>query len=132
MEPTENRSGGRRPHWAAVGSRYIVALGALGGAVLFRYVFRDSLGFKVPYLQFYPAIIAAAWYGGLGPGLLTTALSAVGAMYFLLPPSGMSVSDSADQLSLGVFVATGVVISWRLRGSSRRARIRSRVHWCSR
>ena len=33
-------------------------------------------------------------------------------MYFLLPPSGMAVADSADQLSLGVFVATGLVISW--------------------
>ena len=33
-------------------------------------------------------------------------------MYFLLPPFGIAVSDSADQLSLGVFVATGMVISW--------------------
>jgi PAS domain S-box-containing protein len=33
-------------------------------------------------------------------------------MYFLLPPSGIGVADPADQLSLGVFAATGVVISW--------------------
>jgi K+-sensing histidine kinase KdpD len=81
-------------------------------AVLFRYFFQGSLGLKVPYLQFYPPIVVAAWYGGLGPGLLTTALSTVAAMYYLLPPFGINVSDSADQLSLGVFVATGVVISW--------------------
>jgi two-component system sensor kinase FixL len=67
---------------------------------------------KVPYLQFYPAIIFAAWYGGLGPGVLTTTLSAIVAMFFLLPPAGLAVGDSADQLSMGVFVATGVVIAW--------------------
>jgi two-component system sensor kinase FixL len=43
--------------------------------------------------------------------VLITALSAVVAMHFLLPPSGMSVAHAADQLSLGVFV-TGLVISW--------------------
>jgi two-component system sensor kinase FixL len=102
----------------AIGSRYVVALAGFGGALLFRYVFRESLGFKVPYLQFYPAIIFAAWYGGLGPGVLITTLGAVVAMYFLLPPAGMAVSDSADLLSLGVFVAIGVVI----------ARLNDRLH----
>jgi PAS domain S-box-containing protein len=96
----------------AITARYLVALMALGGALLFRYLFRGSLGVEVPYLQFYPAIILASWYGGLGPGVLTTCLSAVGAMHFLLPPEGIGVGDAADQLSLGVFVATGVVIAW--------------------
>jgi PAS domain S-box-containing protein len=97
---------------SALRSRYVVALAAFAGALLFRYVFWESLGLKVPYLQFYPAIIFAAWYGGLGPGVLTTMLSAIAAMSFLLPPAGLAVGDSADQLSLGVFVATGVVIAW--------------------
>ena len=95
-----------------MGSRYAVALGALAAVLLFRYLVRDSIGLKVPFLQFYPAIIVAAWYGGLGPGVLTTALSTVAAMYFLLPPVGLAVGDGADQLSLGVFIATGLVISW--------------------
>jgi PAS domain S-box-containing protein len=93
-------------------SGYGVALGALGVSLLFRYLFRESLGVTVPYLQFYPAVIVAAWYGGAGPGVLTTALSALTAMYFLLPPEGPAVGDSADLLSLGVFVATGLVISF--------------------
>jgi PAS domain S-box-containing protein len=112
-----DRVGGRLSRWAlacvtARKSPYVVALAGFAGALLFRYVFRDALGLKVPYLQFYPAIILAAWYGGLGPGVLTTALSTIVAMFVLLPPSGMAVTDSADQLSLGVFIATGVVISW--------------------
>jgi PAS domain S-box-containing protein len=117
MPSPKDRFGERFAHVTAVvtstiGAPYVIALGALGGALVFRYAFRESLGLKVPYLQFYPAIIVAAWYGGLGPGILTTTLSAVLAMYFLLPPAGMAVSDSADLLSLGVFIATGVVIAW--------------------
>jgi two-component system sensor kinase FixL len=97
--------------WHTV-SRYVVAFAALGVALLFRYLFRESLGVTVPYLQFYPAIIVAAWYGGAGPGLLTTGLSALAAMYWLLPPAGLAVGGSTDLLSLGVFVATGLVISF--------------------
>jgi two-component system sensor kinase FixL len=97
-------------HGAA--SRYGVALGVLAVALLFRYLFRGVLAVKVPYLQFYPAIIVAAWYGGLGPGILSTALSCAVALYFLLPPDGWGVSEPADVLSLLVFAATGLVISW--------------------
>jgi two-component system sensor kinase FixL len=93
-------------------SGYGLALGALAAALLFRYLARDSLGLKVPYLQFYPAILVAAWYGGFGPGVLTTLLAAAAAMYFFLPPAGFAVQDPSDQLSLGIFVATGLVISW--------------------
>jgi K+-sensing histidine kinase KdpD len=113
--PFEDRSGGRFAEVTAavrsiLTSRYVITLAAFAGALLFRYVFRESLGLKVPYLQFYPAIIFAAWYGGLGPGVLTTTLSAIVAVYFLLPPAGLAVGDSADQLSLGVFVATGMLL----------------------
>jgi two-component system sensor kinase FixL len=115
--PFEDRFGGRLAGVAAVvkstlRSPYVVALAAFGGALLFRYLFRESLGLKVPYLQFYPAIIFAAWYGGFGPGVLTTTLSAIVTMYFLLPPAGLAVGDPVDQLSLGVFVATGMIVAW--------------------
>jgi two-component system, LuxR family, sensor kinase FixL len=92
-------------------TRYALAVTAFIGSLVFRYALRDTLGLKVPYLQFYPAIIIAAWYGGLGPGVLVTALSALAAMYFLLPPWGLGVADPADQLSLAVFAATGLVIA---------------------
>ena len=43
------------------------------------------LGVKVPYLQFYPAILVSAWYGGLGPGLLSPSCRRLAAMY--CPPA---------------------------------------------
>jgi two-component system sensor kinase FixL len=100
------------PGAPAAARRYGFALVAFAAVLLFRYALRGVLGLKVPYLQFYPAIIASAWYGGVGPGMLTTALSALVAMSVLLPPDGVAVGDPADVLSLVVFVATGVVISW--------------------
>lgn len=117
MSLLQGRSGASISSWVrsrvpAGLSRYLVAVGAIAASLLFRYGLKDSLGLKVPYLQFYPAILLAAWYGGLGPGLLTTAVSALAAMYFLLPPDGFAVSDPWDRLSLGVFVATGFVIAW--------------------
>jgi two-component system sensor kinase FixL len=91
---------------------YVAAIGAVAIAVIFRYALRDLLGLKVPYLQFYPAIIAASWYGGLGPGVLSTGICALFAMAFLLPPDGLPVGDASDQLSLAVFLGTGFVIAW--------------------
>jgi two-component system sensor kinase FixL len=101
-----------RPGSSNAASTYLVAIAALSAALLFRYAFRESLALKVPFLQFYPAILVAAWYGGLGPGLLVTVASSVVAMHFLLPPTGLEVADPTDQLSLVIFVATGIAISW--------------------
>jgi PAS domain S-box-containing protein len=117
MAPPVGRIGGHTGGSAVksvqlVVSRYLVACGALAAALLFRDLARDSLGLTVPYLQFYPAIIAAAWYGGLGPGVLTTVISTAVAMYVFLPPAGFAVSNAPDQLSLAVFGATGLAISW--------------------
>jgi two-component system sensor kinase FixL len=118
MSSPQNRAAGKSYTWwkpprGATGvSRYIVGLTAVAVSLLFRYVLRDLFGPKVPYLQFYPAILVAAWYGGLGPGVLATGIFAVTAMYFLLPPTGLAVADPVDQLSLVIFAVTGLAISW--------------------
>jgi K+-sensing histidine kinase KdpD len=70
-------------------------------ALLVRWVLRAWFDNNVPYLQFFPAILIAAWYGGLGPGMLATGLSALAAMYIFLPPAGLAVSGISDVLSLG-------------------------------
>jgi two-component system sensor kinase FixL len=101
-----------RPRAEARWLTYAVAVGAVAASLLFRYALRDTLGDNTPYLQFYLAIILAAWYGGFGPGLLATVLCTLTAMYFLLPPPGLAVSGPSDWLTLGVFVITGVVIAW--------------------
>jgi PAS domain S-box-containing protein len=91
---------------------YVVAVLLIAGSLLVVWMFRAWFGGNVPYLQFFPAILIAAWYGGLGPGTLATVLSALAAMYFFLPPPGLAVGGVPDVMSLGFFVATGLTISW--------------------
>jgi two-component system sensor kinase FixL len=90
---------------------YLAALLLIGLSVLLRTALRPWLG-EIPYLPFFPAILLASWYGGLGPGILATGLGALTAIYFLLPPPGFGVGGAADVVSLGLFTATGIGIAW--------------------
>ena len=130
MPPAQERPITNRRWWAlqptSVGStRYIIAVALIGAALLLRYELRSWLGPNVLYLQFFPAILIAAWYGGLGPGVVATATAALAAMYFFLPPAGLAVGQPADLVSLSLFVATGLGIAWTnhlLRNAERECR----------
>ena len=58
------------------------------------------------------AVVLSAWYGGLGPGLLSSALSATAIMYFMLEPRYSLLVKSWDEgLQLAVFVLVAVLMS---------------------
>jgi PAS domain S-box-containing protein len=67
----------RRYFWA-------VASGAL--AICARLILDRVLGYHHPYAVIYVAVLLSAWYGGLGPGLLTTGLGGLGALLLGVPP----------------------------------------------
>jgi PAS domain S-box-containing protein len=80
---------------------------ALGGNLLFS-----------PYLDptptplFFAAVMLSAWYGGLGPGLLATALSTLAIHYFLVEPVySFSISNLATLAGLSVFIMTAILIN---------------------
>lgn len=61
---------------------------------------------------FLAAVLMAAWYGGLGPGLLATVLSSVALEYFFIIPSVHAWSIGAGHfLRLGVFGLVAIVVS---------------------
>jgi K+-sensing histidine kinase KdpD len=92
---------------------YVVAVLLVAAALLVRWILRGWFGNNVPYLQFFPAIMVAAWYGGFGPGVLATGLSALAATLFFLPPTArLVVASTPDVVSLGFFIAIGLGISW--------------------
>jgi PAS domain S-box-containing protein len=91
---------------------YVVAALLVGAAIAFRLALSGWLAGNVPYLQFFPAILLAAWYGGLGPGTLATGLSALAALFLFLEPRGFPVASPNDILSLALFTAIGLGISW--------------------
>ena len=91
---------------------YLAAIGITAIVLAVRLAASRWFGTNVPYLPFYPAILLAAWLGGLGPGLLATGLSAVAAMYWLAGPAGLAASSAPGLDALTAFGATGACIAW--------------------
>ena len=91
---------------------YGVGLLAVLAATLIRVAVDPWLGKSVPFLLFFPAIMIAARYGGFGPGIMVTALSASTAVVFYLEPLGtLALRQPADLLSVVLFGAIGVLIA---------------------
>jgi K+-sensing histidine kinase KdpD len=57
------------------------------------------------------AVMVSAWYGGLGPGLLATALSAFASVYLFLPPHFSLIIGLGEILRLAVFMTVALLIS---------------------
>src|SRR5688572_9907675 len=66
--------------------RYAIVAASVIAALLVRWPLSSVLGTSVPYMTFFAAVIVSAWRGGLAPGLVATALSALAAAYFLVEP----------------------------------------------
>jgi PAS domain S-box-containing protein len=110
--------------WTKSVRGYVVAVLLVAMFLALRMAFQPWFGPRVTFLQFFPGIFLAAWWAGFGPGLVATALSAVTAMAFLLPPDGLAVGNPADIVSLAVFVVIGGGIAW-LNGRVRSAAAQS-------
>src|SRR5207253_8535948 len=96
-----------RPPWL----RYGLVPVAVAAAMLLRWPLWPVLGSEFAYLFLWPVIILCAWYGGLGPGLLATALSAFAADFFLMEPLHSLAVSQPDGLALVVFTTCGCAIS---------------------
>ena len=105
-----------------VAARYLAAIGCVAASVGLRFLLSDYLGPHVPYLQFFPAILVASWYGGFGPGVLATALSAFAALYWFIGPQGaFTIATVGDALTLTLFTVIGLAVA-SLNGRLREAR----------
>ncbi|MBI3948652.1 MAG: response regulator [Armatimonadetes bacterium] len=92
--------------------RYGVAALAVAAVVALRLALWPLLRDEIPFIPFAPAIIIAAWYGGIGAGLAATILSALAADYFLLEPYYSPFFSTPSHLAgLVVFGITGSLIS---------------------
>ncbi|MGO9017457.1 MAG: PAS domain S-box protein [Syntrophobacteraceae bacterium] len=98
-----------RPVWL----RCTVGLLAAVIAAAIRLQFLEVLELRAAFVTFYPAVALAALYGGFVSGLLAAVVSAAFASYFWLEPVGQfAISNSADLISLGIFVAGSAMISY--------------------
>ncbi|MES1257561.1 MAG: DUF4118 domain-containing protein, partial [Acidobacteriota bacterium] len=65
--------------------RYAAAVCSAGAGLALRFALADILGPTVPYMTVFPGVMFAAWFGGLGPGMLATFLSVAGVLSFFIP-----------------------------------------------
>ncbi|MGO9372596.1 MAG: PAS domain S-box protein [Syntrophobacteraceae bacterium] len=112
-----------RPVWLRCAVGVLVAI--IAAAI--RLQFLEVLELRVTFVTFYPAVAVAALYGGFGPGLLATVVSAVLADYFWMEPVGQfAITNSADLISMVVFLASGTLISY-LAETTYRAQARAKA-----
>ena len=109
----------------ATAVRYAVAAGCVALAVLLRWSLPGVLG-NTPYLAFYPAVVAAAGFAGMGPGLLAAVASALCVnLWFDATPGRVDLNDAAVLMQQLIFVAGGAgmsVVAGKLRRSYRELR----------
>jgi len=89
--------------------RYALAPAAVAIAFLARLALTPILGDAAPYLLFVPAVLVAGGLGGLGPGLLATALSIVLGFFVITISPGVSASEIVEA---ALFAMIGTGISW--------------------
>jgi PAS domain S-box-containing protein len=100
------------PQPRAAWLRYSAALGAVAVAFLLRSLLHSRLGPLAPFITFFPAVIFSAWFGGLGPGLLATALSVALTNYFFIAPvHTFKIDISSDAANLVRFIIGSVLVA---------------------
>ena len=90
-----------------------IALIAVAASLLTRYAIVQYLGIELPpFITLYPAVMIVAILAGLWPGLLATALAALGTDYLVLSPRGQfAIAKTSDIVALAFFSAMGILMS---------------------
>ena len=84
--------------------RYGFAIILLAFATLLKFQLYDYIGERTPFLLYFGVVIIATGFGGIGPGILSTILSALISDYFFLPPVNDLNFNKPDTVQVFVFV----------------------------
>jgi signal transduction histidine kinase len=90
---------------------YAVAVLSVAAAVPLTLALRPLEQTPAPTAFFFAAVMLSAFFGGLGPGLLATLLSALALEVVFLPSAGPGPAAAAA-VRLAVFVLVAALISW--------------------
>jgi len=107
-----------------VAIRYFVAIALIVLASGLRLWPLGALELRIPWVTFYPAVMAASLYGGFGTGLLATFLTVL-TVIFWSPTEMPFIDDPGDWLGMAVFSVNGTLISL-MSGMMHRARARAK------
>jgi len=93
-------------------AQYFVAIAATAVVFTARFLLEPALGDVAPLLMFTLSVMMSAWYGGLRPGLLATALGALLGVYFFIEPLySFRIYSLAERIELILFLGISVSIS---------------------
>jgi putative methionine-R-sulfoxide reductase with GAF domain len=104
--------------WAAVPvsrganlGNYALGLAAVAGALAFTMLLRPLFPYPF-FFFFFPAVIGAAWFGGMGAGLFAVLVSTLAVDYFLTPPLYSLAVKGTDLAYFAAFVACSLAVTW--------------------
>jgi len=89
-------------------SAYAAAVGSVVAATIATFLLQPWMGPSIS-LMFFPAVLLVAMYGGYGPALAATMLSAVSLAYFFVPPRYSFNIGFDDAIRLAVFAVVAIV-----------------------
>jgi signal transduction histidine kinase len=87
--------------------RYGFAVGVLGVALGIKLLLEPLIPQDVPFLLLFGAVMVSAWYGGIGPGLLTMILAGLATNFLFLRPQD---PFGPETVSLLVFFLEGTLV----------------------
>lgn len=91
---------------------FSIALISVVGATVVRLLLTPLLGDRSPFFTFFLAVVVSAWLGGWRGGLSATVLSALAAVYLIIPPQySLLIARSSDILSLCIFLGVSICVS---------------------
>jgi PAS domain S-box-containing protein len=95
-----------------IASQYLIPISLVALVASLKIPLEAAIGPGAPLIYFVPAVTLAAWFGGLGPGLLATTLSTGICCYFYFPPIGSFwVSNTNERVQLSLFWLQGAMTS---------------------
>jgi signal transduction histidine kinase len=91
---------------------YLLATVAVLVAAAIRFALGPVLGANIPVVIFTVAVVISAFFGGFGPSIYATVLSAlISTYFFIFPYNSFEISDLRGVTVLSVFLCIGVTIS---------------------
>ena len=92
-------------------SGYLLAVASTLTATAVRYSFQAELEEKSRLMLFIPAVLASAWYGGVGPGIFALFLGAFMVAWIFIPPANsINMGGRSDQVSMLLYLIIGGMI----------------------
>ena len=92
--------------------RYAIAVALSGAAIACRLIITSQWGGNFPFITFYPAILLAAWFGGLGPAALSTLICTVAVLFMWTPPPfSLHSPNAVEGFDIVLFIVVGLMMS---------------------